>query len=184
MAYFLGKGIDANLDDLFPREGEGGKARCLERCKEQLALNPAFDYAGCLEGCGGMRVRPGEVTTQGEVIIPGEIGGPVPDPGAEPAEVAAETNWVDDLMATMFGKGFETVRGIGGRTRESVFDVLAREGLMGTGATKGVAEDIAWQTERGITDLMRWGEQWKYQQEQETMNQMLQYLFSMMGAWR
>lgn len=190
MAYFLGKGMDANMDDLFPR-GEGrGKARCLERCKEQLALNPAFDYAGCLEGCGGMRIQPGETVTPGEVTIPGQISEePVILPGEETlieptVEPKAETDWVDELMAGLFGKGFETVRGIGGRTREGVFDMLARQGLMGTGAAKGVAGDIAWQTERGITDLMRWGEQWKYGQEQDVMNQILQYFFGMGGMWR
>lgn len=185
-AYFLGKGMDANMDDLFPREGN--KAACLESCKEQLALDPGFDYQGCINRCGGMRVRPGETTTTpGEVTIPAEPFEPVAEPGIEtPAEegTGVGTDWLDNLIAGMFGKGFETVRGIGGRTRESVFDTLARQGLMGTGAAKGVSEDIAWQTERGISDLMRWGEQWKYQQEQETMNQMLQYLFSMMGSWR
>ena len=186
MAYFLGKEMTGNMDDLFPDIG-GNKAGCLQRCKEQLALDPGFDYQGCIDGCGGMRVQPGEITPSPEVSIPpGEPPfEPVPDPGAvTPTAPEAGTDWLENLMSGLFGKGFETVRGIGGRTRESVFDTLARQGLMGTGAAKGVSEDIAWQTERGITDLMRWGEQWKYQQEQESMNQMLQYLFSMMGSWR
>ena len=185
-AYFLGKGIDSNMDDLFPREGN--KAQCLQRCKEQLALDPGFDYQGCIGRCGGMRVTPGQTTMGGEVTTPGKITGPVIEPGIEPivteTEIGADTDWIDKLIAGMFGKGFEDVRGIGGRTRESVFDTLAREGLMGTGATRDVSQDIAWQTERGISDLMRWSEMWKYQQEQESMNQMLQYLFSMMGSWR
>ena len=186
MAYFLGKGMDANMDDLFPDLGRN-KADCLQRCKEQLALDPGFDYQGCINGCGGMRITPGEPGGLGEVSIPpGEPPfEPVTEPGIEtPVGEEAGTDWLENLMSGLFGKGFETVRGIGGRSREGVFDMLSREGLMGTGAAKGVAEDVAWQTERGITDLMRWGEQWKYQQEQETMNQLLQYLFSMMGSWR
>lgn len=185
MAYFLGKGMDANMDDLFPREGN--KAQCLQRCKEQLALDPGFDYQGCIDGCGGMRAQPGETTVPGGVTIPGIITEPVIEPGIEtPTEpvAGADTDWIDNLMTGIFGKEFETLRGIGGRTRESVFDTLARQGLMGTGAAKGVAEDIAWQTERGISDVMRWGEMWKYQQEQDVMNQMLQYFFSILGAWR
>jgi len=184
-AYFLGKGMDGNMDDLFTGLGRN-KRDCLQRCKEQLALDPGFDYQGCVDGCGGMRVQPGATTTSPEVGIgPEPPFEPVTEPGIEtPVEEGVSTDWIDNLVAGMFGKGFETVRGVGGRTRESVFDMLAREGLMGTGAARGVSEDIAWQTERGISDLMRGVEQWKYQQEQETMNQLLQYLFSMMGSWR
>ena len=185
MAYFLGKGMDANMDDLFPDIGQN-KAGCLQRCKEQLALDPGFDYQGCVDGCGGMRVQPGEMQSSGDVGFPGEPPfEPVTEPGIEtPTTEEPSSDWIDNLMSGLFGKGFETVRGIGGRSREGVFDMLGREGLLGTGAAKGVAEDVAWQTERGITDLIRWGEQWKYQQEQDTMNQLLQYLFSIMGAWR
>jgi hypothetical protein len=183
--------MTGNMDDLFPDIG-GNKAGCLQRCKEQLALDPGFDYQGCVDGCGGMRVQPGETQDGGEgkVGFPGEPPlEPVIEPGIEPGietptEEPTSTDWIDNLIAGMFGKGFETVRGIGGRTREGVFDTLAREGLMGTGAARGVSQDIAWQTERGISDLMRGVEQWKYQQEQESMNQMLKYLFSMMGSWR
>jgi hypothetical protein len=181
MAYFLGKGIDANLDDLFPM-GES-KADCLRNCREQMALDPGFDYNACIEGCGGMRVTPGEVTIpETEPFEP--IKPPGGSAGETPTTPGTDTNFLDDLIAGMFGKGFETVRGVGGRTRESVFDALARQGLMGTGAAKGVAQDIAWESERGISDLMRQAEMWKYQQEQEAMNQFLQYLFSMMGSWR
>lgn len=188
MAYFLGKGMDGNMDDLFPGLG-ANKPDCLRRCKEQLALDPGFDYQGCIDGCGGMRVTPGQTTITPGVTIdepPFEpVTKPVTEPGIEtPVTEEPTSDWIDQLIAGMFGKEFETVRGVGGRTREATFDMLARQGLMGTGAAKGVAGDIAWQTERGISDLMRGAEQWKYQQEQETMNQLLQYLFSMMGAWR
>ena len=191
MAYFLGKGMGSNMDDLFPDIG-ANKGGCLERCREQLSLDPGFDYQGCVDGCGGMRVQPGEVGAGGEVTGPGTITGPVTDPNAvtetpfDPYGTAEQTggNFLDDLIAGMFGKGFEDVRGIGGRTRESTFDALARQGLMGTGATRDVSQDIAWQTERGISDLMRGAEQFKYMQEQETMNQLLEYLFKMMEVWR
>lgn len=193
MAYFLGKGMGSNMDDLFPDIGQS-KGGCLERCREQLALDPGFDYQGCVDGCGGMRVQPGETTVLGDVTGPGTITGPVIPPVVADedrpfnpygtAETQPGTNFLDDLIASMFGKGFEDVRGVGGRTREATFDMLAREGLLGTGAAVGKAQDVAWQTERGISDLMRGAEQWKYQQEQETMNQLLQYLFSMMGSWR
>lgn len=181
MAYFLGKEIAGNMDDLLPDIGQN-KGDCLQKCKEQMALDPGFDYNGCVEGCGGMRIQPGQPAPQ--ITTPGTITAPaVTETPIEPV-AQTDTNFLDDLIAGMFGKGFETVRGLGGRTRESVFDMLAREGLMGTGAARDVAQDIAWQTETGISDLMRGVEQFKYQQEQETMNQMLQYLFSMMGAWR
>jgi len=190
MAYFLGKGIDANMDDLFPRGGN--KAECLQRCREQLALDPGFDYQGCVDGCGGMRAQPaGGITrdqlTAPEVSIPpGEPPlEPVTEPGIEtPAEAEPTSDWIDKLIAGMFGKEFETVRGVGGRTREATFDMLARQGLLGTGAAKGVAGDIAWQTERGISDLMRWSEMWKYQQEQDVMNQIMQYFFGMGSMYR
>lgn len=180
-AYFLGKGMNANMDDLFPR-GRGSKGECLRKCREQLALDPGFDYNGCIEGCGGMRIKPGETTTPGTVEEIEEITEPeVIEPTIEPK---VEANWLDDLIAGIFGKEFETIRGVGGRTREATFDVLARQGLLGTGATRGVAQDIAWQTERGISDLLRDVEQIKYGREQESLNMLLQYLFSMMGAWR
>ena len=190
MAYFLGKEMTGNMDDLFPDIGRN-KANCLQRCKEQLALDPGFDYQGCVGQCAGMRVTPGEATIGGEVTTPGTITGPVVEPGIEPGietppepVAGTDTGWIDNLMTGIFGKEFETLRGIGGRTRESVFDTLARQGLMGTGAAKGVAEDIAWQTERGISDVMRWGEMWKYQQEQDVMNQILQYFFGMGSMYR
>jgi len=176
MAYFLGKGMSANLDDLFPDTG-GSKAECLQKCKEQLALDPGFDYQGCINGCGGMRVTPGEMpliteTPAGteEQLLPF-------------APVTEEPDYLDNLIAGMFGKGFETVRGIGGRTREATFDALARQGLLGTGAATGVAQDIAWQTERGISDLLREVEEMRYGREQESMNMLLQYLFNMLGGW-
>jgi len=192
-AYFLGKGMDGNMDDLFPGLG-ANKPDCLRKCREQLALDPGFDYQGCVDGCGGMRVQPGEVSGQGDVGFPGEPPlGPVTPPvtGEETpldldgtADTQASSDWMDKLIAGMFGKEFETVRGVGGRTREATFDALARQGLLGTGATKGVAQDIAWQTERGISDLMRWSEMWKYQQEQDVMNQILQYFFGMGSMYR
>ena len=122
MAYFLGKDASANLDDLLLGAGEN-KAQCLERCKEQLALDPGFDYNGCVDGCGSMAIRPGE--TQGKILeepIVGTSDIPAlppfsPEIGPGPGEVAPEvppevapgvptpppeTNWLDDLIAGRF----------------------------------------------------------------------------------
>jgi len=61
----------------------------------------------------------------------------------------------DAVMRAMFGRDFERLRGVGGRGREEMINLLSREGLLGTGAARDIGEAQAWQTERGIGDLMR-----------------------------
>lgn len=61
----------------------------------------------------------------------------------------------DAILRSIFGEGFEGIRGMGGRTREEMMDFLASQGLVGTGAGKGMAETQAWQTEKMLGDLRR-----------------------------
>ena len=101
----------------------------------------------------------------------------------EEAEVGGGS-YVDELMSAIFGEGFENIRGVGGRSREAVYDTLAREGLLGTGASQDVAKEMAWQTERGITDLTRDMTQMRADKEAEAMNMIMTWLGMNMQSWK
>ncbi len=92
-------------------------------------------------------------------------------------------SYMDELMASLFGEGFETIRGVGGRSREAVYDMLARQGLLGTGAATDVAKEMAWTTERGITDLIREMGQMRADKEQEAMQMLLAFFGMESQAW-
>lgn len=111
---------------------------------------------------------------------------PVATPAATPVvpePATTQGSYIDELMSAVFGSEFENIRGLGGRTRESMFDFLAREGLLGTGAARDIAQETAWQTEKGITDLTRQMMQWREAEEQEAFGQLLQYLFGIGSMW-
>lgn len=61
----------------------------------------------------------------------------------------------DAVMRQMFGRDFERIRETGRRRGEEEMALARREGLAGTGAMRGAASDIAWQTEQDVTNLMR-----------------------------
>jgi len=61
----------------------------------------------------------------------------------------------DAVMRAMFGQDFEKIRGVGGAERERMYDLMGREGLLGTGAVQDIGQQRAWATERNIGDLMR-----------------------------
>lgn len=110
---------------------------------------------------------------------------PVAEMIAQPeggADLQGES-YVDELMASLFGEGFETIRGIGGRSREGVYDLLAREGLLGTGAAKDVASEMAWQTEQGISNLIRDMGKMRADKESEAMNMIMTWLGMTSNAW-
>ena len=159
MAYYLGKGLDRPVDrdvfDLFRRRREP-----FDREEERRYIPPE------------------------EKIVK-----PPPVPPVTPTEeTVAETppeNYADELLRSMFGAGFEDImRGRGTRQTESMYDMLAREGLLGTGAAKGIGQEQAWETERGITDLLRGIEQVRYEREQDAINRLLSLFFNLMGGWQ
>ena len=164
MAYFFGKGTNANFD--------------LDNLSG-LSESQLFDTFGLT---GGQTFNPAARTPIPFGATRVQPRGPIE--GGQVAATPATTGGYDALIDALFGTGFETIRGIGGRSRESVYDMLAREGLLGTGAAKGVAQDIAWQTERGITDLITNLAQMRSQEEQDAMNLMLTYLSMMSQGWR
>lgn len=55
----------------------------------------------------------------------------------------------------MFGRGFEKLRGTEAGTRESLLNALSRQGMLGTSAAPQMLGNLAWQTQGGISDLMR-----------------------------
>jgi len=63
--------------------------------------------------------------------------------------------WTQEALDAMFGRGFEKVRGLAAPTREAEMVTMARQGLLGTGTEAERMSDIAWGTERGVSDLMR-----------------------------
>lgn len=181
-AHYLGKRAKApldrrrfagdmgELDTLYGGIGGRGRERPGTR-REQPGVMPGL-------GPGPESVRkidPGEVTPYTD---PSGRGAP-----GLPEEEAQPESYVDDLMASLFGKGFETIRGIGGRSQEAVYDQLARQGLLGTGAATDVAREMAWQTERGITDLIRSMGEMRADKEQEAMNMLLQLFGMQSQAW-
>ncbi|MCK4823714.1 hypothetical protein KA005_48625 [bacterium] len=174
-AYFFGKGTNAGFD-----WGKRGR---------EIAGPGTMDMpaGGGFPGASGLNV-PG-LTPVMPAATPVVAPLVAPQPSVFQTPVIPEagppsSDWIDNLVASMFGKGFETVRGIGERGRESVYDMMAREGLLGTGAAKGTAQDIAWQTERGITDLIREMAQMRSQEEKEAMNLMLTYMTMLQSGWQ
>jgi hypothetical protein len=60
-----------------------------------------------------------------------------------------------DAMDKMFGLGFENVRATERPAREQLLSNLSRTGMSGTGTAAGQLGDLAWNTEKGISDLAR-----------------------------
>ncbi len=137
-------------------------------------------YGGGRGGGRGGRGGPGRTLPYVEEATPFVEGRGL---GEEVAGEAQPESYVDELMSSLFGKGFETIRGVGGRSQEAVYDMLARQGLLGTGAAKDVAGEMAWQTERGITDLVREMGQMRADKESEAMNMLMAYLGMMSQSW-
>lgn len=168
--YFLGKNTNAPID------------------KRSLGLDVANInelYRGVSRAPTASAGRTIPVMGEPTIYTPGLGPGPrEPTPGLHPPEDIGEgESYVDELMASLFGEGFETIRGVGGRSQEAVYDLLARQGLLGTGAATDVGKEMAWQTERGITDLIREMGKMRSDKEQEAMNMLLSFFGMESQAW-
>lgn len=172
MAYYFGKGTNAGFD--WGRKGRGVYGDDFPGLMEQEVM-PGMNVPGVIPSVPIIQPAVAPVVAPQPSLFQTPV---MPEAGPP------EEGGFDALMDMMFGKGFETVRGIGERGRESVYDMMAREGLLGTGAAKGTAQDIAWQTERGITDLIRNMAQMRSQEEKEAMNLMLTYFAMMQQGWQ
>ena len=60
-----------------------------------------------------------------------------------------------EAINTMFGQGFEKVRGLEGPARETLLGDLSREGMLGTGAGLKKLTDLSWGAEKNVSDVMR-----------------------------
>jgi hypothetical protein len=60
-----------------------------------------------------------------------------------------------EAQDAMFGSGFENVRAAEKGTREQLLNDLSRQGMSGTGTALDKTSDLAWNTEKGITELAR-----------------------------
>jgi len=69
--------------------------------------------------------------------------------------LARRPGYSDPMMSKMFGRDFDVLRQQGANRTSEAENFLSSQGLLGTGAAKDVMGDTAWQTERGIGDLMR-----------------------------
>ena len=175
MAYYFGKGANAGFDWGRKKDRDGAG----ERADEPSPLDPRLAEPSFFPS-----VTPGIVTPSLPSPLTPSVVSPVVTPSPAPGIEGEGVGGYDALLDMLFGKEFETIRGIGGRSRESVYDALAREGMLGTGAMKGVASDVAWQTERGVTDLIRNMAQMRKQEEDEAMNLMLTYMAMMQQGWQ
>jgi len=113
-------------------------------------------------------------TREGDCCCPGDGGG-----GDEEGRLG-EFKWPDELMGLwdllagrgkqilttepgfnqatmdqMFGKGFENIRNLGGPARQQQEAQLQSEGLLGTGASRALGRESAWEAERQVGDVIR-----------------------------
>lgn len=61
----------------------------------------------------------------------------------------------DPMMSSMFGRDFDVLRRRGAGQAQSLEDMIASQGLLGTGTSRDLYQKQAWETERGIGDTMR-----------------------------
>ena len=113
-------------------------------------------------------------TREGDCCCPGDGGG-----GDEEGRLG-EFKWPDELMGLwdllagrgkqilttepgfnqatmdqMFGKGFENIRSLSGPARQQQEAQLQSEGLLGTGASRALGRESAWEAERQVGDVIR-----------------------------
>jgi hypothetical protein len=63
--------------------------------------------------------------------------------------------YTEEMMANMFGRDFEKVRGREAAQRETMTNLLSRAGMSGTGTELEQMGKIAWGTESEISNIMR-----------------------------
>jgi len=63
--------------------------------------------------------------------------------------------YTKDMINSMYGKNFETLRGREAAQREGATRLLSREGALGTGEGREVLSDVAWNTEDAIANALR-----------------------------
>ncbi len=61
----------------------------------------------------------------------------------------------DAVTRSMFGAGYDKLRGAGAASRNQAINELQSAGMSGTGAGMGDLGNLAWNTERGISDVIR-----------------------------
>jgi len=61
----------------------------------------------------------------------------------------------DPMMRNMFGQDFDVLRRRGAGQAQELEDMVAGQGLLGTGTARDLYQKQGWETERGIGDLMR-----------------------------
>ena len=178
--YFLGKNTNAPID----RRSFGFDVTNIDELYRGVSRAPTASAGRTIPVVGGVTPYTG-VPRKAPFHFPAPTEGPrEPTLGMHPPEdIGEDESYVDELMASLFGEGFETIRGVGGRSQEAVYDLLARQGLLGTGAATDVGKEMAWQTERGITDLIREMGQWRAGKEQEAMNMLLSFFGMESQAW-
>jgi len=158
VAYFLGKGTDKEIGIPLKKK-----------------TKPPSDYISAFNEPKKKIKIPGTIS-QEKITIPGTEA-------ATTTEAQPEQSYTDLLLASLFGKEFETLRGAGQVGTENVMETLARQGLLGTGAVRDIASEQAWGTERNIADVLRAVEETRYTREQDALNQLLTYFFTTMGSW-
>jgi len=63
--------------------------------------------------------------------------------------------YTTEAKEAMFGKNFENVRDQETSQRKALEQSLSRSGMLGTGSGQGMLNDLSWQTEGNVTDVVR-----------------------------
>ena len=71
------------------------------------------------------------------------------------SELIAKPGYGEDVIAAIFGKNFENVRGQGKNVRQATTEAAGRAGMLGTGAELSMGRKNAWQNENLVTEAMR-----------------------------
>ena len=144
--YVVVRNADGTIENSTVNGVSGPICACLKWCESIGRSGTDCSVAagtGAGTGALGEFQWPDEITNLYKSLM-GRGQGLVDDPG-----------YTDAVMSAMFGPEFEKVRNLEHATRESTMGVLGRQGQLGTGAGNKAMIQTGWNTERGISDLMR-----------------------------
>lgn len=144
--YVVVRNADGTIENSTVNGVSGPICACLKWCESiGRSGTDCSVAAGTGTGAGtlGEFQWPSEITDLYKSLV-GRGQGLVDNPG-----------YTDAAMSAMFGPEFEKVRNLEHATRESTMGVLGRQGQLGTGAGNKAMIQTGWNTERGISDLMR-----------------------------